>query len=111
MRCVRDSTVVNLFKAFKVAMSIQRGCDIILTTDDNFPADLYIAQGISKVKYIKADLAPKVHPDRSRDTRNQCALLLIKRQHLIQGVPPVLECSDYFGRTQPEFYPLRRNVA
>lgn len=50
-----DSTVVNLFKVLKAAMNLQKGRDIILTTDDNFPADLYIAQGISEVKYIKTD--------------------------------------------------------
>ncbi len=42
---VCDSTVVNLFKALKAAMSLQKVRNIILTTDDNFPADLYIAQG------------------------------------------------------------------
>jgi kynureninase len=52
---VIDSTVINLFKALKAAMCLQKGCHIILTTDDNFPADLYIAHGISEVKYIKAD--------------------------------------------------------
>ncbi|AGC49832.1 aminotransferase class V-fold PLP-dependent enzyme [Lawsonia intracellularis] len=52
---VCDSTVLNLFKALKVAMSLQNGRNIILTTDDNFPADLYIAQGISEVKYIKSN--------------------------------------------------------
>lgn len=52
---VCDSTVVNLFKALKAAMTLQKGRNIILTTDDNFPADLYIAQGVSQVKDIKAD--------------------------------------------------------
>lgn len=52
---VCDSTIVNLFKALKAAMSLQKGRNIILSTDDNFPADLYIAEGISEVKYIKAD--------------------------------------------------------
>ncbi|MFO1256960.1 MAG: aminotransferase class V-fold PLP-dependent enzyme [Gammaproteobacteria bacterium] len=52
---VCDSTVVNLFKVLTAAMSLQKRRHIILTTDDNFPADLYIAQGISEVKYIKAN--------------------------------------------------------
>ena len=52
---VCDSTIINLFKVLKAAMDLQCGRRIILTTDDNFPADLYIAQGISEVKYIKAD--------------------------------------------------------
>ena len=52
---VCDSTVLNLFKALKAAMSLHNRRNVILTTDDNFPADLYVAQGISKVKYIKAN--------------------------------------------------------
>jgi kynureninase len=52
---VCDSAVINLFKVLKAAMNLQNGRHVILTTDDNFPADLYIAQGISEIKYIKAD--------------------------------------------------------
>lgn len=44
---VCDSTVVNLFKVLKNALKLQVGRRVILTTDDNFPADLYIAQGIA----------------------------------------------------------------
>lgn len=51
---VCDSTVINLFKVLKATMKMQKERKIILTTDDNFPADLYIAQGITEVKYVKA---------------------------------------------------------
>lgn len=47
--------MLNLFKALKAAMSLQNGRNIILTTENNFLADLYIAQGISEVKYINAN--------------------------------------------------------
>ena len=40
---VCDSAVVNLLKALKAGGSLQKGRNIILTTDDNFPADVYIA--------------------------------------------------------------------
>lgn len=40
---VCDSTVVNLFKALKAVMNLQKGRHIILITHDNFPADLTIA--------------------------------------------------------------------
>ena len=36
-------------------MGLQDGRNVILTTDDDFPADLYIAQGVYEVKYITAD--------------------------------------------------------
>ncbi|RZI47643.1 aminotransferase class V-fold PLP-dependent enzyme [Rickettsiales endosymbiont of Peranema trichophorum] len=50
---VCDSTVVNLFKVLKAAMSLQSRGNIILTTNNNFPADLYIAEGIAEVKYVR----------------------------------------------------------
>jgi kynureninase len=43
---INDSTSVNLFKVLMSALKIKNKRSIILTTDDNFPADLYIAQGI-----------------------------------------------------------------
>ncbi len=45
---VSDSTSVNLFKVLMSALKINSKRKIILTTDDNFPADLYIAQGIAE---------------------------------------------------------------
>lgn len=41
-----DSTSVNLFKVLMSALKINHQRKIILTSDDNFPADSYIAQGI-----------------------------------------------------------------
>jgi len=43
---ISDSTSVNLFKVLMSALKINHNRDVILTTDDNFPADNYIAQGI-----------------------------------------------------------------
>ena len=43
---VSDSTSVNLFKVLMGALKINHKRRVILTTDDNFPADNYIAQGI-----------------------------------------------------------------
>ncbi len=45
---VSDSTSVNLYKALKCALKINHSRKIILTTQDNFPADLYITEGIAK---------------------------------------------------------------
>lgn len=56
-----DSTSVNLFKVLKSALRLNRGRTVILTQEDNFPADLYIAQGISAfdervtLKYTSCD--------------------------------------------------------
>lgn len=43
---VGDSTSVNLFKVLMGALKIKHKRNVILTSDDNFPADSYIAQGI-----------------------------------------------------------------
>lgn len=44
---VCDSTVVNLFKVLSAALNVQKERQVILTCADNFPADLYIAQGLA----------------------------------------------------------------
>jgi len=47
---VTDSTSVNLFKALAAALHIQRATPrrIILTERDNFPTDIYIAEGLAQ---------------------------------------------------------------
>lgn len=45
---VTDSTSVNLFKVLSNALRLNLKRPVIMTEDDNFPADLYIAQGIEK---------------------------------------------------------------
>ena len=48
--CIRDSsTSVNLFKLLAGALRIQPGRHFILTESENFPTDLYIAQGVSRM--------------------------------------------------------------
>jgi kynureninase len=67
---VSDSTSVNLYKALKAALHIQSDRKIILTTEDNFPAGLYIAEGVAgfsneiKVKAISVlDLEKSIDTD------------------------------------------------
>lgn len=47
---VCDSTSVNLFKAIMSALKLQNRRNLVLTTKDNFPADLYISQGITNFR-------------------------------------------------------------
>lgn len=49
---VGDSTVTNLYKVLHASLKLQSARTLILTTDDNFPADIYIADGLSDVKVI-----------------------------------------------------------
>lgn len=43
---ISDSTSVNLYKALKCALYMNSSRKIILTTEDIFPADLYITDGV-----------------------------------------------------------------
>lgn len=42
-----DSTSVNLYKVLHCALHMQSGRHVVLTEQDNFPADLYVAQGLA----------------------------------------------------------------
>jgi kynureninase len=44
---VADSTSVNLFKVLAAALRLRRGRREIVTDADNFPTDLYVAQGVA----------------------------------------------------------------
>ena len=44
-----DSTSVNLFKVLASALSLNRQRHVVLSQYDNFPTDLYIAQGLSEL--------------------------------------------------------------
>lgn len=56
-----DSTSVNLFKVLSCALHLQAGRSVILTEAQNFPADLYIAEGLGRfangceVRTVSAD--------------------------------------------------------
>jgi kynureninase len=45
---VADSTSINLFKTLAAALALRPDRRVILSTLDNFPTDLYIAQGLIK---------------------------------------------------------------
>jgi kynureninase len=44
-----DSTSVNLFKLLCCALGMQKNRRLVLSQTDNFPADLYIAQGLNNL--------------------------------------------------------------
>lgn len=44
-----DSTSVNLFKLLCSALGMQKGRSIVLSQVDNFPTDLYMVQGLSRL--------------------------------------------------------------
>ncbi|EGN75504.1 kynureninase [Idiomarina sp. A28L] len=44
-----DSTSINLFKVLSAALQINHGRTEVLSTEDNFPTDLYMVQGLHKL--------------------------------------------------------------
>jgi len=44
-----DSTSINVFKLLSAALVAQQGRRVILSTRDNFPTDLYMAEGLSEL--------------------------------------------------------------
>lgn len=44
-----DSTSINVFKLLSAALGAQPGRKVILSTKENFPTDLYMAEGLSQL--------------------------------------------------------------
>ncbi|HXW47112.1 MAG TPA: kynureninase [Streptosporangiaceae bacterium] len=44
---VTDSVTVNLYKLAFAALDLQRGRDVLITDDDNFPTDRYVLEGVA----------------------------------------------------------------
>jgi kynureninase len=59
-----DSTSINVFKLLSAALRAQDGRRIILSTRDNFPTDLYMADGLSRLLGERHCELRLVSPDR-----------------------------------------------
>ena len=55
---VADSTSVNLFKLLTAALALNPDRRVILTEDDNFPTDLYIAEGVAALLGVELRRVP-----------------------------------------------------
>jgi kynureninase len=57
---VADSTSVNLFKLLAGALRLRPGRRVILSEQENFPTDLYVAQGLSSlVEGVRLAVVPR----------------------------------------------------
>ncbi|MCH8500754.1 MAG: kynureninase [Aliidiomarina sp.] len=63
-----DSTSINLFKVLCAALQINQGRQEILSTEDNFPTDLYMVQGIEQL------------------LGERCTLRLVSEDSLLQSI-------------------------
>jgi kynureninase len=55
---VGDSTSINLYKAAAAALGAQPGRRTIVTSDDNFPTDLYMLQSLAAQRSLELKLLP-----------------------------------------------------
>jgi kynureninase len=55
---VCDSVTVNLYKLASAVLDSQRGRDVIITDDDNFPTDRYVLEGIAAQRGCELRLIP-----------------------------------------------------
>jgi kynureninase len=63
---VCDSATVNLYKLAMAALDVQRGRDVIITDDDNFPTDRYVLDGIARQRGCELRVIP-TDPDQGLD--------------------------------------------
>ena len=73
---VCDSTSVNLFKLLAAALGAQPGRRVILSERDNFPTDLYIADGLARM-LPGVELRTVDRADIARALDDQVAVLML----------------------------------
>jgi kynureninase len=71
---VADSTTVCLFKVVCGALALQPGRPVVLTEEENFHTDLYVAAGAARLCGAKLKVVPRA---RLRDELNQEVALLL----------------------------------
>jgi len=97
---VSDSTSINLFKVLQSSCLLNANRKIILTDCDNFPADLYIAQGITN---IRNDLTIQyVTSDKIIDSMNESIAVLMLthvnyRSGLVLDMEAITKKAHAFG--------------
>lgn len=75
---VGDSTSVNLFKALSAALAVAEPTRrVILTDADNFPTDLYVAQGLNALLGGRYELRPVAAADLSADLGTDVAAVML----------------------------------
>lgn len=81
-----DSISVNLFKLLSSALSINSERNVVLSTEDNFPTDLYMVQGLSDLlgpDLCQLKLVPEQHIEQSLN--DKVAVLLLTQVNFRTG--------------------------
>jgi kynureninase len=72
---VADSTSVNLFKLLAGGLRLRPGRRVMLSEEENFPTDLYVAQGLASLVDAELRLVPRARLRAALDDR--VALLML----------------------------------
>ena len=74
---VADSTSLNVFKALHAALRLRPGRRVILSDEDNFPTDLYMAQGLAHLLGPTRELKVVPHDQVAPALSDEVAVLML----------------------------------
>jgi kynureninase len=81
-----DSTSVNLFKVLAAALRLRPGRSVIVSERDNFPTDLYIAEGLARLVGQGHELRLVDTPVQLNEAvREDCAVLMLTHVNYRDG--------------------------
>jgi kynureninase len=81
-----DSISINLFKILHSALQLNPDRRVILSQDDNFPTDLYVAEGLQKILGIQqCELVSVADTDIENQLTGQVAVLLLTHVNFRNG--------------------------
>jgi kynureninase len=81
-----DSISINLFKILHSALQLNPDRRIILSQEDNFPTDLYVAEGLQQILGIQqCELVSTVDTDIENQLTDQVAVLLLTHVNFRNG--------------------------
>ena len=90
---VGDSTSVNLFKAAAAAVSLRPGRKKIVTEAGNFPTDLYVLDGLSRIRGdLEIDIRPRAEILAAIDA-DTAAVVLTQVHYVSAEVFPMAEVT------------------
>ena len=96
-----DSTSINLFKLLHCALAMQQERTVVLTQTDNFPADLYIAQGLSNsIGAAGCTLRNVEAADIEEHLQTDVAVLLLTHVHYKHAAMHDMKCLTRLAHAQ-----------
>jgi kynureninase len=83
---VADSTSINLFKTLAAALALRPDRRVILSTPDNFPTDLYMAQGLIKQLGLGHELRLVRSDELEESLTDEVATLMVTHSNYQSGL-------------------------